>query len=316
MFSYGRFIRAFLIGGIMMNFAQASEEQLITHSAQGTIDLESHRQRLRTAPNLTLPLEEELALLEQIHDFALGRFLLTNRGLNGYWTSYLILHGPQQTLENPLEQWLISKAPAVRATRERFNIFQEKLTKYIVNGVVLASIPCGLMDDLLSLNYSAHENIKFVGIDLDENSLRLAQANAEKIGKAYLAAFSKKDAWNLKIKDKFDVITSNGLNIYERDDAKVIELYKQFYQALKPGGILITSFLTPPPTLSSDSTWKNFNPEDTKKQKAIFADILQVKWQAFRIENQTKRQLEEAGFKVLEFIYDSQGMFPTVVAQK
>jgi hypothetical protein len=29
----------------------------------------------------------------------------------------------------------------------------------------------------------------------------------------------------------FDLISSNGLNIYEPDDAKVTELYAQLYQA-------------------------------------------------------------------------------------
>ena len=65
-----------------------------------------------------------------------------------------------------------------------------------------------------------------------------------------------------------------------------------------------------------ESTWRNFNPGDLKKQKAIFSDILQVQWQAFRTEAQTRAQLEEAGFKIREVIYDTQGMFPTVIAER
>ncbi len=76
----------------------------------------------------------------------------------------------------------------------------------------------------------------------------------------------------------YDIITSNGLNIYQPNDEKLIDLYKKFYQALKPGGILITSFLTPPPSISTESTWKNFDLSDALKQKVLFSDIIQVNW--------------------------------------
>ena len=45
-------------------------------------------------------------------------------------------------------------------------------------------------------------------------------------------------------------------------------------------------------------------------------DIIQAAWQAFRTEKQTRHQLETAGFSIVEVIYDSQGMFPTIVAKK
>ena len=126
-----------------------------------------------------------------------------------------------------------------------------------------------------------------------------------------------RDAWNLRITNEYDLITSNGLNIYEPDDGKVIDLYKEFYAALKVGGTLITSFLTPSPLMSAESTWKNFDMADIMKQKAILIDIVQVVWQqAYRTEAQTRQQLEAAGFTVQEVIYDSQGMFPTVLARK
>ena len=128
--------------------------------------------------------------------------------------------------------------------------------------------------------------------------------------------FRRSDAWALKSHSEFDIITSNGLNIYEHDHVRVTDLYKVFYTALKPGGILITSFLTPPPTVSAESSWKNFNVFDLTKQKALFVDIIGVNWQAFRTETQTREQLELAGFKDITFIYDSQGMFPTVIAKK
>ena len=96
----------------------------------------------------------------------------------------------------------------------------------------------------------------------------------------------------------------------------MIELYKNFYNALKPGGTLITSFLTPPPAISYNSPWKNYDPEALIKQKAIFGDVIGSKWQNFRTEEETRSQLEKADFKVVDVIYDHQQMFPTIIATK
>lgn len=290
-----------------------AEGQLITH---GSLELENHRQRLQNTEQLTFSLKEELDLLQQLNEFGFGRFLLKNKGLNGYWTAHMIIHGPKKNLTHPLEKWLLTRAPIIRATQERFKIFQHQLQKYVRSHANLAAIPCGLMDSLLLLNYDHVENVHLIGIDLDPESIELAKVNAQQYEKKFTTSFQKKDAWNLSIHNEYDLITSNGLNFYEPDDQKVLALYGEFYKALKPKGILITSFLTPPPTLSAESTWKNFDAEDLKKQKAVMGDIIQAKFQVFRTEAQTRQQLEKAGFKVLDVIYDTQGMFPTIVAQK
>lgn len=265
--------------------------------------------------NLSMPLHEEMDLLEQLSDFELGRFLLSNKGLNGYWTAYIILHGPKQQNLHPLEAWILHHSPSVKATQERFRIFQKVLQKNLRDNITIASVPCGLMDDLLTLDYSNTHNIRLVGIDLDKKSLDFAQEQSKQLNISNVR-FIQSDAWKLKNNEEFDITTSNGLNIYEPDDEKVIALYRKFYQALKHRGILITSFLTPPPAMSKESSWKNVNPQDALKQKVIFSDIIGVTWQAFRTENKTRLQLEGAGFEVLDVIYDSQGIFPTIVARK
>jgi len=134
-----------------------------------------------------------------------------------------------------------------------------------------------------------------------------------------LSIFQQLDAFKMDSSNEFDLISSNGLNIYESDDKKVTKLYQNFYQALKPGGKLVTSFLTPPPGRDQVCDWDfdYINQEDLMLQKAIFADILQAKWQCFRTEEQTRLQLEEgAGFNNIKFKYDQARMFPTVIAIK
>ncbi|AIL65406.1 hypothetical protein NOVO_05170 [Rickettsiales bacterium Ac37b] len=278
--------------------------------------VQATEKRLRASHNLALPLEEEISLLQEIIGFELGRFLLQNKGLNGYWTQYVILGDHSNLNQNSLEYWVFNKAPAVLATQERFSIFKQKTNEILKSNMTLASIPCGLMDDLLSLDYTGKENIKLVGIDLDPLSLKQAEENSLTYNKNVNVSFKLENAWNLSSSEEYDLITSNGLNIYEPNDTKVIELYKKLYNALSKDGYLITSFLTLPPTLTPDSPWKNFSMHDVIKQKAIFVDILQAKWQTFRTEEQIRYQLEQVGFRILEIIYDKQSMFPTVIAQK
>ncbi len=289
---------------------------IITHSNQiQDLNLEGIKKRLKKQRHLALPLEEELSLLYQLTEFELGRFLLKNKGLNGHWTAYLILHGPTRPNLDPLEKWLLHDAPVVKATQDRFKIFQQVIQNHLQDNMFIASIPCGLMDDLIRLDYNNYKNIKLYGIDLDEHSINSARENANN-HRIKDITFVPRDAWGLKMLERFDLITSNGLNIYEPDDQKVIALYKEFNKALKVGGTLIISFLTPPPIISKESPWKDYKPQDLLMQKAVFSDIIQANWQAFRTERQMHIHLKEAGFKVQNVIYDSQSMFPTMVAEK
>jgi len=282
------------------------------------LDLSSHIARLNaratneTLPPLSLELDETLGILQQLSEFELGRFMLQNRGLNGYWTKYIIVDGPKvdpDTL-NAVERWMLFRAPLVLATQERFKIFQEKIQSRITRDKMkLASIPCGLMDDLLSLDYSAVSGVKLEGIDIDGVSISHAHQNAFAKRIRPEVEFHRRNAWNVGIQDLYDVVTSNGLNVYEPDNEKVAQLYAQFYKALKEGGTLVTSFLVPPSTWVMDET-------DAAIQKCIFTDIFQSAFMIFRTEDETRRQLESVGFTVLEVIYHKQHIFPTIVAEK
>ena len=289
--------------------------RLISHGVHEPFDLSLYQNRLKFKDKLVFSLEEENELLLELCSFDWGKFLLLNKGLNGYWTAYAILNGLKKQGLSRLERWMLNRAPVIKATQERYHIFKHLLQSYLKNDIKCLSVPCGLMDDLLSLDYTGIDEYTLVGIDLDQNSLDLALENAVQHELNHVS-FIRKNAWCLECYNEYDVLTSNGLNIYEPDDKRVIALYQQFYNALKPGGVLITSFLTPPPQLSSESSWLNYNAKDLLKQKAIFSDIIEANWQVYRTEQQTHQQLEAAGFCVYDIIYDTQGMFPTVVAKK
>ena len=288
---------------------------IISHAPTNPVQVDEIKEHIKKIKNPILPHEVELELVEQLNQFPLGQFLLGNKGLNVYWTAYVILHVLKKVDLHHLERWLVNYAPGFIATQQRFQIFQRELQKLIFNGCHLASVPCGLMDDLLTLDYSMCNDCHLTGIDLDPESIELAAQNA-KDHNINNVSFTQKNAWDLGLNTEFDVITSNGLNIYEQDNNSVVDLYKQFYSALNSRGYLVTSFITPPPSPGVSSNWKLKSQEDSIKQLAIFSDILQAGWQCYRTEDESREQLQAAGFKVIKVVYDSQNIFPTILAEK
>ena len=271
--------------------------------------------------------EKQLELLHQLTQFDFGCFLLENQGINGFWTHYMLTHPRKGKLTrtnnrglplSKLEEFILERAPTILATQQRFEIFLAENQKAVKNDTTLASIPCGMMGELLYLDFKKVNTTSLVGIDYDKFTFHDAKALADERELSKFTRFIQKDAWSLKQEDAFHLISSNGLNIYEPCDTKVENLYQQFYTALKTEGRLVTSFLTPPPELSASCEWKtdNLNNDDLELQRVIFSDIIGVKWQCFRSSEQTRSQLLSVGFRNIQFLYDDAHIFPTVVAVK
>lgn len=306
----------FMTGCSMATTKETADVALISHEVKWSLDqlIQEAHARIDNYQGTEISKPEMRLMLEQLlaHPFTLSIF--TGKGLDGEATRLIIGGMPGET--NSIVRWICDKAPAVLATRERFGIFRTKLQALLHNDAELASVPCGVMDVLLGLDLQSVRNVRFTGIDLDARSLELARKNAITKGLDGISSFHKSDAWQLSaFAGRFDVITSNGLNIYEADDARVTALYQEFFKVLKPGGTLVTSFLTPPLALGG-TTWKNVNMLDAAKQRILFGTIIGVNWQNFRTEQTTRAQLEAAGFVNVEITYDTQGMFPTVIAKK
>lgn len=134
-------------------------------------------------PYVTVATQREL--IDEMSQFAFGRWLLMqNGGLNGYWNYYVVSHPFKGRLtgldENgmpfhPLETFLLDRAPIILATQQRFAIFNKEVQKRLRPGVSLASIPCGIMRDLLDLDFSQISEYQLAGIDLDPESLEEAK---------------------------------------------------------------------------------------------------------------------------------------------
>lgn len=302
----------------------AIQERLISHRAgpAGQRDelLSSTAARLRAAGDLPgATVAQQLALLDQLSSFELGLFLLEHRGLNAYWTHRAVTYTAEQGAGmSDLERCLFEQLPAVLATRERFGIFRAQLQARLRAGMTLASVPSGLMGELLLLDYADCPDVALIGVDLDRQALDGARALAGQRGLAARLSVRHEDAWALTLDGEVDLLASNGLSIYEPDDARVTALYGEFFRALKPGGTLVTSFLTPPPMLSPASPWKmaEVDPAALAFQHLLFARVIEAKWSAFRTHAQTRAQLEAAGLVDIAFVDDRARMFPTVLARK
>ncbi|HAT1882694.1 TPA: SAM-dependent methyltransferase [Legionella pneumophila] len=309
----------------------SKQEHIISHNTDSfqlnTVIMQMKERIIKEGDKPHVTVETQLKILQELSQFGFGQFLIKNQGINGYWTHYMLTHpwfGRKTGLNNSgkplsdMERFLLDKAPTMLATQQRFGLFLQENQKALFNGATLASIPCGMLGELLYLDFSGINNIRLIGIDYDPAALDDAKILAKQQNLDKFTTLVCRNAWELNIQEEFDLISSNGLNIYEPDDNKVLDLYQQFHTALKKGGKLITSFLTYPPHLSSQCEWmfNKINPEDLLLQRIIFSDILNAKFQCYRSSQQTQKQLELAGFKNIHFLYDEAHLFPTVIAEK
>jgi len=312
----------------MTTMRAGSEALSLTHASQNkltkeqiTQEVEKIRVRLlsqfQSEPD---KLDSLLKILDDLSEFELGRFLIKNKGaLSGYWTWYIILGFNNSKVTSTLEKFILEKSPVALATRERFNIFQELLAKHIKSNSTVCSVPCGMMADLLTLNLSAQiQEVRFVGIDIDKAVFDLAKDLSKQLRVDHRCDFFYKDAWNLDFENEFDIITTNGLNIYEKEDSRVVALYRGFYNALKVNGKLICSALTCPPMEEKESEYdlSQIDKANSLATAEIFRTILEATWANFRSSEKTCSQLKEAGFENIEIHWDTQKMFPTFIAEK
>lgn len=268
--------------------------------------------------------EQACQILDNLSSFPLGRHILQTSGANGIWTDYMIsfpwleenLAGKMLSM-NRLEYFIIFEMPSVLAQRKLFLHSQKIAQNHVKSNNTLASIPCGVMRDLLELEVSPKENVFFVGIDVDAESLDAAKKTAREKGIRNVR-FEQKDAWNLEIHSEFDFVTSIGLNCYEHDRDRVVALYRQIYQALKPGGTFFTGVLTYPPGCGNHSDWntKVIPKYHAEMDQILTRDILDLKFQNYRALNEIDIDFRKAGFTNISVFPDRYRIFPAVIAKK
>src|SRR5262245_6003659 len=105
-----------------------TEKNILSHGQIPSFEagFEEISTRLKAQSTSPKDLQMKLKILEELASFSLGRFLIQNRGLNGFWTHWVCTYSKwkgSQTLK-PLEEEILEKMPAFVATQKRFGIFQ------------------------------------------------------------------------------------------------------------------------------------------------------------------------------------------------
>jgi len=298
------------------------KEGIISHQQRNSLENEVAliNARIQEAnDSRILSVSEQLDIVSQLLSFPFGQFLLLNKGLNGYWTDYLLNHSQGTEVASCFaEEFIFNRAPLMLATKQRHQHFLQQNQLSVKEGAKLACVPCGLSSELFDLNYEGVKDIQLIACDLDPESIEQSEQRAQEMGLAKWLITRKEDAFEMKDKKAFDLISSNGLTIYEEDDQRVADLYTLWYKALKPKGRLVTSFIVPPPSYECKESWdmSQVDAQDLALQVLIVRDIIGANFQCFRSKHKTQLLLEHAGFSKFEYVYDKAKIFPTVVATK
>ncbi len=266
------------------------------------------------------PLVEKLEFLKQISQFDYGRFLIMNGGVNGRWSHYLFYEYPflknLGTQFHPLEFKMLNSA-LMKSNRERIPLIQSILKTELFDGMSMLSVPCGVMAELLSIDYSRIKNFTLTGVDLDPESLVLAQSFSKQCGLEFHCNFYERDAWNLDFENEFDYVLSIGLNMYSPNLETAMNLYRSLYKTVKKGGKLLISFVTPDiSTPNSERDPKQVFTDEIKRA-LLMEEILQIKFnQHLATSDQITQYLKECGFLNVICHYSTYRAFNIAVATK
>ena len=213
---------------------------------------------------------------------------------------------------------ILKRSLFVNGWRDVAHYFKHLLQQNLKNNITIASVPCGVMQDIASVDFSNYFNYKIIGVDIDEKVLSSADFCSRKKEYYKFLELRKEDAWNLSFKKNIDIIMSCGLNIYEFNKTRILNLYKSFYEALSPGGILISSFLTYPPDEGHFSDWDltKIAEEDMILERILFKDILDMKFRNFKTSKEMINELKNIGFQDVKVYFDNQKIFPTIFATR
>lgn len=274
-------------------------------------------QKVHLNENLLISPSDVIDLIHQLKEFELGRAMLTTGVLTSSWVDY-VCHNATSPTGHPLENWFLSKSPRIKAARERYYITRDVLQKKLRSNMVFCVMPCGVISKVAELDYSKIKNIKIIGYDNDIHGLVKAELQMQPLvnqGKVNLLLL-KKNIWLLDDRNQHDLIISNRLSVLESDSQKVFELFEKYYGALRRKGLFVSSFFTPSPLHNlHTSPWKDVDANDMLIEHSIFVDIMDFR-PAARSESKMVHLLHKAGFEIVDILYDTQNVYPTIIARK
>jgi len=263
--------------------------------------------------------EERLSLLMDMRSSKLGKFFLTHSKAGAAGLYYMIHNANSIIKDLPtFDAFCLKKSATVLALRESFATLKRITQNLLHNNINIAAVPCGMMDILLTLDYRGFNNFTLTGIDSDPNSLLQACHFAQKSNLMHATSLILSDIKDLKLTNQFDLITSFANTPHIGQNTKdAIAFYTSLCQALKPGGVLATTFRTPSPD-QKDCPWDmtKLDSSDLIIDHIYSTEIINGKWLKSFTVPQMADIFEQAGFDEMEIIFDRTRMYPTAILKK
>lgn len=262
-------------------------------------------------------LQKPLELLDRLMAFSLGRFWLQNHRLNAHWYDYIMRTHLDSQVSTALERQILYDFPIVLAKRQSFKTIQTILQQSLQNGLHMASAPCGVMGEILTLDYQAIKNIRLTAIDADFQSIVHAGELAEEKGLSTVVSFFQTDLEGLNPKDAYHILIHHAWTMGNFSKNKIQPFLRQCFKALQPGGLFISNFSTCSPEQSKDSPWhmSAISPEMLRLQNLLFSQIIRHVEEPTQTLDSMANFLKEAGFSGIEFIPDDSKMVVTILAK-
>jgi len=210
---------------------------------------------------------------------------------------------------NALGRWVDARLlamPAVRSFRNRFLASRDELARFLCqrSGAELSilSVPCGIPRDLAEAAAIARQSgadlgkVTFHGLDLDPDVLHEAARFAEESGLKNFSIREGDALFGSNYPAAADFICSTGLAEF-LDDGKLGILYSRVFEALRPGGVFLSSGM----------------------QRRLISEYL-LKIAELRVNYRNAERLAElaraAGFPEVSARYDDLGIQSILVARR
>lgn len=157
--------------------------------------------------------------LNELAASPIGRFILVNGGVNGFWTNFLTRIGCEsirnkiepRKFDNKVEEYLIEWFAKIRGEQEF--LLRNIIGPLLKPGFAVASIPSGLMSEVL-LAANHFENVKLYAIDIDKTNFDLIRKMYGDRLKGNDFHSLELDVLNLDFECTFDLITCLGFVMY------------------------------------------------------------------------------------------------------
>eukprot|EP00899_Mesostigma_viride_P018504 jgi/Mesvir1/26655/Mv20444-RA.1 len=220
-----------------------------------------------------------------------------------------------------MDDLVFSHFPISAAAEEALGAIQAEVQANLSSGALLASVPCGRMRELLTLDLSRAQNVRLAGIDCDPSAVEAARQLLKEqrfvkgsvavefvVREAEGGSRSKMDVPG----GPYDVVTSICLNRL-LDERALPTIFRNAHSALKPGGVFVTAQVVDP----HEWRMENLTPFYVNMQRVtleIVADIYLLYPE--RTCEAIIKQLKDVGFTDVKEIPSLTRVLPVFVAKK